>query len=546
MKLGPSLLYAPVMLACIAIVFMSVYSYSWSSTLINLNCSIQDDSFYYFVPAWNESHGAGFTFGGEKTSGFQPLYELLLTSLSYFTPSLESLLRAAINLNGWLFAATALLCGFTLRPLIRSFAPGLRYEATALSMLVGGLTYLCLHAAFFNSVTGKENALAAMLLAAMIWMAFTDRHDRYHAILVGALCGLLLVTRVAPASFLYVGIAIALVHGWKGKIIATAICLLPVTAWALFAHEYFGHVLPMSMLVKMTTPSHLTVIQSIKGGLKYGWESWKFSVSAASRFNVLQLPFRDGLRTHAQISIMVATLGLALLGALKSLLGRSPKRAVLALVAFDCAGVLSNVLFGAAQAGRSDDMYYTVWYLYDLPVLVAINCGFAVGWLQSSLTALRAEGKIAAVLLIGCVIYFFGDVAWYARLRPYDASDDAKFAASWPVKKHEAADWFLKHVKPVNSGYKVIAFSAGTVDYYLFDHVVNLDGLANNAAGEALMASGSAIEYAKQVRPDYLIDYCDAEKEFSNLRRLYSFPFSERVSYCVDEFIYNNERSASR
>jgi len=46
-KLAPSLLYMPVMLLCIAIVFASVFSYAWASTLINLSCSIQDDSFYY-------------------------------------------------------------------------------------------------------------------------------------------------------------------------------------------------------------------------------------------------------------------------------------------------------------------------------------------------------------------------------------------------------------------------------------------------------------------------------------------------------------------
>ena len=535
---APSLLYMPVMFVCIAIVFASVFSYAWSSTLINLNCSIQDDSFYYFIPAWNESHGAGFTFGGERTSGFQPLYELLLTILSCFTRSLDALVRSAINLNGWLFASTALLCGLALRPLIKSFAPRLRYEATALSMLVGGLSYLCLHTVFFSSVTGKENALASLLLAALVWMVFAESRNRYHSILVGTLCGLLLITRIAPASLLYVGIAIGLVHGWKRKIVATAVCLLPVTAWALFAHQYFGHVLPMSMLVKVTAPNHLTVIQSVKSGLRYSWESWKFSVSAASRFNVLQLPFRDGLRGRIQIAVMAVALGVALLGVLKSLLGRSPTRAVLALVAFDSAGVLSNVLFGAAQAGRSDDMYYSVWYLYDLPVLVAINCGFAVGWLQANLAVLRSERKIAAVLLIGCVAYFFGDVAWYARLRPYDASDDAKFAPSWQMKKFQAAEWFHTHVKPINSRYKVVAISAGTVAYVLFDHVVNLDGLANNTAGEAVMASGSAFEYAKTIRPDYLIENCNAEKEFNNLKRLYSVPFSSRLSYCVDEFIY--------
>src|SRR3569833_886675 len=468
-KPAPSLLYASVMLVCVAIVFASVFSYSWSSTIVNLNCSIQDDSFYYFVPAWNRSHGAGFTFGGEKTSGIQPLYELLLTVLSEFTGSLESLVRSAINLNGWLFALTALLCGFALRPLIRSFAPGLRSEALTLSMLVGGLSFLGLHTVFFNSITGKENTLAAMLLAALIWMVFEDKRGRYHSILIGALCGLLLSTRIAPASLLYVGTAIAFVNGWKRKVIAAAMCLLPVAAWALFAHTYFGHVLPMSMLVKMTAATHLTLVQSIKSGLKYAWESWKFSVGALCCFNVLQLPFREGLRDRVQIVTMAVALGFALLGALKSLLGRSATRAVFALIAFDFAGVLSNVLFGVVQAGRSDDMYYSVWYLYDLPVLVAINCGFAVGWLQANRAKTRSEGKIASVLLIGCVAYFFGDVAWYARLRPYDASDDAKFATSWAIMKYQTAEWFRNHVKVNNSRYKVVAISAGTVDYYLFD-----------------------------------------------------------------------------
>jgi len=538
-KVTPSLIYVPVLLLCITVVFVSTYSYSWSSALIDLNCSIQDDSFYYFIPAWNESHGAGFTFGGEKTSGFQPLYELLLTTISYFCSSLESLVRTAINLNGCLFALTALLCGFALKPIINSVAPGLRPGAVALSMAVAALSYLCLHTVFFNSLTGKENALAALLLSALVWKVSADGRTTSHAILVGILCGLLLVTRISPASILYAGIGIAFVRGVRGKVFAGGMLLLPVAAWALFAHAYFGHVLPMSMLVKMSAPNHLTVVQSIKAGLKYGWESWKFSTSAGSHFNVLQLPFRNGTRTGLQVAVMGSALGLAMLGLFRSLLTRRPPRALLVLVAFDLGGALSNVLFGAVQAGRFDDMYYAVWYLYDLPVLVAINCGFAAAWLQSELAGMRHGQRTTALLLIGCAAYYFSDIVWYARLKPYSALDDEKIAASWAIRKYEVAHWFQSNVKPTRPDYKVVAFSAGTIGFYLFDHVVNLDGLANNAAGEAMMKSGSTVEYAKGLRPDYILDDCGAEKLFSNLERLYSVPFSIRSSYCIYRFVYD-------
>src|SRR5258708_30560448 len=126
MKFARPLLYLSPVLVSLSIVCASVFSYSWSSTFVNLACSIQDDSFYYFVPAWNAAHGSGFTFGGEKTSGFQPLYELLLTLLGLFSDSLGSLVRLAINLNGWLFALTALVTGLSLGSLIKSALPGMR------------------------------------------------------------------------------------------------------------------------------------------------------------------------------------------------------------------------------------------------------------------------------------------------------------------------------------------------------------------------------------------------------------------------------------
>src|SRR3569832_2495614 len=128
---------------------------------------------------------------------------------------------------------------------------------------------------------------------------------------------------------------------------------------------------------------------------------------------------------------MAAALVAAVVAATRSLLARTASRATLAFLAFNVAGVASNIIFGAAQAGRSDDLYYSVWYVYDLPVQVAIICGFALAWIQSALANSRIRPLATGILAIACAAYFGGDLAWYARLKPYNAADDAKFEASW-------------------------------------------------------------------------------------------------------------------
>jgi hypothetical protein len=156
-------IYLPLALICVVLVCTATFVYSWSSTFVNLACAIQDDSFYYFIPAWNGGHGTGLTFGGEKTSGFQPLYEIILTAASHFCGSLESLVRLAISLNGCFFALTALFAGLAIRPWVGAAVPGSRPAAGALGMWVGAFSFLSLHTVYFSSVTGKENALAALL-----------------------------------------------------------------------------------------------------------------------------------------------------------------------------------------------------------------------------------------------------------------------------------------------------------------------------------------------------------------------------------------------
>jgi len=531
-------IYFPLAFTCVVLVCATTFVYAWSSTFVNLACSIQDDSFYYFIPAWNGGHGTGLTFGGEKTSGFQPLYEVILTLASHFCGSLESLVRFAISLNGCCFALTALFAGLAVRSLMGTAVPGGRPAAGALGMCVAALSFLSLHTVYFSSVTGKENALAALLLVTIIWQVLAGSRNLARSFLLGLLCGLLLVTRIAPATLLYACISIVFLEDHKARAAAAVACLIPLTVWGLFAQLYFGHVLPMSMLVKVSAPNHFSLAHSIKIGLQYFWQSGQFSLSAHSRFNLLQLQARDGVRSAFQVMVMAAALVVAVVAAARSVLAGTASRATLALLAFDVAGIFSNIIFGAAQAGRSDDMYYSVWYVYDLPVLVAINCGFAVAWIQSALATSRIRAPATAILAVACAAYFAGDLAWYARLKPYNAADDAKFEASWQNKEFEVASWFRNNVTPSRPDYKVVAYSAGALSYYLYDHVVNLDGLANNAAGEAIISTQSAIGYVQAIKPDYVIEICGIEKQFSNVQRLHVVPFPKQGNFCIDRFVY--------
>jgi hypothetical protein len=188
-------------------------------------------------------------------------------------------------------------------------------------------------------------------------------------------------------------------------------------------------------------------------------------------------------------------------------------------------------------------MYYSVWYVYDLPILVAVNCGFAVAWVQSEFGRFRFSWAGTAVLALASVAYFVDDVAWYQRLTPYDVADTAKFAGSWQAKIFAAAAWFRENVSPTNPNYRVIAGSAGALSFNLFDHVINIDGLANDSAGEAILSNYSSADYAKRIKPDYLIEICKAEKEFGNLERLHVVPFPQQGGYCIDRFVYKQGTS---
>src|SRR5262245_41273439 len=137
-----------------------------------LAASIQDDSFYYIVPAHHFPVTWFFSFDGHtQTYGFQPLYMLVLSGLASAIRDLPGLLRAALLLNVTLYCATALLLFCIVAKCRRRARPGWRAAAA----LIGAHLFLCNIGVFLTNITAKENALAGFLLACGVLVCLRTR-----------------------------------------------------------------------------------------------------------------------------------------------------------------------------------------------------------------------------------------------------------------------------------------------------------------------------------------------------------------------------------
>lgn len=118
--------------------------------------TLQDDSFYYLLPAWNVSRLGWFTFDGlTPCYGFQPLWELCLSALALVMPSREAFLRASLVLAALCYALTALSAArvSALASQRTGHSGGAWAALVTAAVLLGNIPVQT------SNLTGKENAL---------------------------------------------------------------------------------------------------------------------------------------------------------------------------------------------------------------------------------------------------------------------------------------------------------------------------------------------------------------------------------------------------
>lgn len=159
---------------------------------------IEDDTYYYLQPAWNLKEKGIYSFDGVgKTYGFQPLWMIAVTALSWLSSSKEALLRGALLASVVLFIAS----GIALYRLARR-------DRSPLATAVGVSAFWLLNPWLVDVFTrGKENAIhaLALLLSTLSAHFILTRPRDVRAIkwaVLGALLGLVLLARVNNVLFI--------------------------------------------------------------------------------------------------------------------------------------------------------------------------------------------------------------------------------------------------------------------------------------------------------------------------------------------------------
>jgi hypothetical protein len=522
------------------------------SDLHALVASIQDDSFYYLVPAFNFAHGRGFSFGGILSYGFEPGYEIALTILAPFFNSIDIFFRSALFLNSILFTFTGTLIYFATKDALRLLDVENKCDsARSVAALGAAAVYLSNYWNYFNSTTGKENPLAALLLAGSIVLTLRDRNTNQLASSIGTgfLAGLLALTRPVPATLLYIG-SLAFVHRRHATafMIGGTAAVLP---WIVFAWIYFGNPLPYSALVKSFAPSHPIDAGLVLGVAKYVTTTLRFGSWGPSMIQLPQPNWSFALSNRAIGNLLYLWLAVSAVLFSRQIWKLRPSadsQALLLPLHFAALLVGAAVTGAAVLIKRPGEAFYASWYFYDSPVLLSILMGIGVHLVTSIWsrpTARRAFTTLVASPLL--IIYVFGASIHYFALKPYTSEDFAiGIGKRWQNTMIAAALWYRNHT-PDWENNSVAAASAGALNFMLHDRVINLDGLSNNDAARYILDGKGITSYLQRVKPNYLID----ERNFvaqivphnASVQQLYLLPLTGRSGYTISRLQFSQSRT---
>jgi hypothetical protein len=481
------------------------------SDFLTLALSVNDDSFYYLLPAWHFTTHGYFTFDGlNKMYGFQPLYLLLLTSLSAVLPSIEAVFRVGLCVNAALHVGTGVLVGLAANAVLPGPSITVRYIAS----LLGGAVYLLGHNLFLANVTLKENPLASFLYVLSILcllrrLSQPDARRTLADVGLGSLLGCLILARLLPSSLLAVGVMVIVVAACMSRRSTLVVCvamLAPLLVWGGYAMIAFGHLLPTSFLVKSeggimgAVQYWRSIALSEMAGLLtgYGGSVWRFLCDHGSRLGLLRgVFFATGLGA------------LIVCFAFRAWWSRG--RTVVVLLAV--ASVFGLFTIPILLYSRQEEWLYFKWYLFDISAIFAIVCAAAMGFLgQRGAMWLERRGRkrsraaaFAAAFLVGfvCIGAAAAEIRMFNDVKPLSRWEYSP--SEWMHVMTRSMQWFQSVVQ-LEEGEYVGAWSAGMLGLLLPGKVINLDGLANDDIVEHLGRGGSLAEYVSRNRIRYIID----------------------------------------
>lgn len=469
---------------------------AWESVPDLLTRSTWDDTYYYFGIARNIMDGNGASFDGvHATNGFHPLWLALITPFWSFGG--ETPIHLALTLGALLGAATAALIFLIL----------LRATSSPVASFVGGGFFALHPAAVTDGVNGMESAVTVFMLAAVSYALLGLRFDAGGSqriggdVLFGVCCGGLMLARtdmvvVVGAVLLYVALRTGRAGTMRlATMAATAVAF--VVPWFIWSYAATGSFVQVSgragglQLRQAFEEQHGDALSArLEHGLDLTWDMLSRDLPHAY---IVPGDFDGRLLFPIALSATLLIAWVSRRGG-----GEAYRDAALAL------GVLTGGLLLMLAYHSGVRFFSRSWYFTPTAFISAMGLGLTVHAVGAVVDeyAQRFAGSIRPVKLALLALMLLALVAVY---QPYDAMG---WGGDHPheLNAYEGARWLRENTTPDT---RAGSFNGGIIGYFSDRTVVNLDGVVNEGAYEALRDC-TMTTYVRDQRLAYIVDFRNA------------------------------------
>jgi len=503
---------------------------------------VVEDTGYYLATARRVVHGAGVTLDGRNpTNGFHPLWLVILCAEAWLADgSSEWLFHLALVTCAVLFAATVLVI---YRDVRNRMAPWLAAPVAALMLWNYRLASVALG--------GLETALAGFATVATI--SYLARSPE--PLTLNRAAGLGALLGVASLSRMDALLLAAIVIAWTGvrslriglakatAVVTTALAVMLATLmpWFVFSQRAVHAWLPRSgeAIRHFTTPPFA--------------RPWTVPRVAAAARQTLIGPAGDvanvfGIWPLVNAGRMTRIGGFVVLAAAATALAFLAWR-----VRRDrlVRRLLWIPVYAAAMA-----LYYTQFtsnhlrYLYSPALsMFYFSCAVIAAWAGDRVPTRRSTAAVSVAAAIALTITTFAGVAAFRNHVGTAASPLGQQALL-----DDLSAWLAAHTEP---SAQVGSFNAGMISFFSDRTTVNLDGVMNDNALEALR-SGTLCDYVDAQGLNYLADnrvaiefFLDADRSCRTARWRSRWQTVYRVARPIDatadlqEFVVMQRRQGS-
>ncbi len=444
-----------------------------TSLLTNI---LPDDAFYYFQIARNIVEGHGSTFDGiTLTNGYHPLWMVILLPLFYFLSDggihdLQPIYAALLITVAFNVVTAVLLKGLISRVTNNVWIASLALAAWCLNPFV-----------LYETLNGLETSLALMLLTVFFTLAVrAEKRGTYASYIgVGIAAGLLVLARLDMACYVIAyGVWMLYAHGWvrglRLGLYAAVPAMALVSLWLAYNVMEFGMLLTSASGGNELVNHTLVAQDNGTGLLVYvratAYMLVTYCTIVLERMGAAWLLFIAIGLTAARCFISE-----------KRLQWRKPEISL--MVAFFAGFLLLFFLnAGIRFTGRT-------WYFISANLFLALFLAWSLA--SARFSAMRVSVACAALFLV--MIPSFA-LSWKSTLHNQMSNQQGMY---------EMAAFIHKSL-PVDT--VVGVFNAGIIGYFSGIRVINLDGLVNNHAYEA-MRTRALFAYIERENISYIADF---------------------------------------